>query len=586
MLGEASPPLTRSASDDVRRAGEAVDRAGEAADRAGEVVDRAGEHVLAALRALLERAASGATPGATAGPGDAHPPCATPSSAVGGACAMTVGLGGALASILLVDAHRALCAVFAEDAFLWGEPGGGAGGEGGDAGPAWSFAGAGAALRLEASGPERVDTILARARPILAGLQDVRGDGAAVAAPRPALFGGVAFTHSSPDGGHGGGSAVADDHATAVPGAPRAASPAAASRLQSPQSPVAAEVWRGFADASFVLPRWLIGRRGGAAFLRFALARAPHGDELQGLCEEARAVVTALAAIVAERGCTASDVRPASAVRVATEPMASWTRNVDDAVARIARGELAKVVASTRTLLDAERPFDVHAALGRLDEGHPQCVRFAFARGEGRGAATFLGATPERLVDKRGAVARLDALAGTLRRGLGDTAAPRALIESDKDRREHAVVVDFLRDTLAPFGAVRASREPGVRTLRDLHHLWTPVEVTLAAATHVLELVACLHPTPAVCGTPRVAARSWVQAHEPTPRGWYAGAIGWFDAAGDGSFAVALRSALVRGNQAWLFAGAGIVAGSVAARERAEVELKQRPMLNALGVQR
>jgi menaquinone-specific isochorismate synthase len=449
--------------------------------------------------------------------------------------------------------------------------------------PAWSFAGAGAALRLEASGTARVDAILARARPLLARLQDLRGEGAAaVAAPPPALFGGVAFTHAEPEVAARAPSPHRSVAAAPTAGAPAAPAPADGDAAQSIER---GDVWRAFPEAGFVLPRWLIGKRGEAAFLRLALARAPHGDEVTPLLEQARAVVAALAT-VAEPGCTASGVQSTSPVRVAEEPAAAWARNVEDAVARIGRGELTKVVASTRTRLEAERPFDVDAALARLDDSHPQCVRFAFTRSDGREGATFLGATPERLVEKRGVRAHLDALAGTVRRDLGDGAAARALVESDKDGREHRAVVDFLRDTLAAFGTVRAPREPRVRTLRDLHHLWTPVEVALSSPTHVLELVARLHPTPAVCGAPRGAARAWVRDHELTPRGWYAGAVGWFDAAGDGSFAVALRSALVRGTTAWLFAGAGIVAGSLAARERAEVELKQRPMLDALGVQR
>ena len=138
---------------------------------------------------------------------------------------------------------------------------------------------------------------------------------------------------------------------------------------------------------------------------------------------------------------------------------------------------------------------------------------------------------------------------------------------------------------LAPVAReIRAPSAPVVRTLRNVHHLWTPIAATLARPMHVLELVRSLHPTPAVCGTPREAAIRWIAAHEPATRGWYAGAVGWFDAAGDGAFSVAIRSGVLAQREAWLYAGAGIVEGSDASLEYAETRLKQTPMLAALGL--
>ncbi len=209
-------------------------------------------------------------------------------------------------------------------------------------------------------------------------------------------------------------------------------------------------------------------------------------------------------------------------------------------------------------------------------------MRFAFQRGE----AVFLGASPERLCDKRGLSVASDALAGSApRRDEGDARAAAALLESDKDRREHQVVVDAVRAALEPLATrIRVPAAPVVRTLRNVHHLWTPITATLARPLHVLDLVRALHPTPAVCGTPREAAIRWIAAHEPDPRGWYAGAVGWFDAEGDGAFNVAIRSGLLARREAWLYAGAGIVEGSDASLEYAETRLKQAPMLAALGL--
>ena len=124
---------------------------------------------------------------------------------------------------------------------------------------------------------------------------------------------------------------------------------------------------------------------------------------------------------------------------------------------------------------------------------------------------------------------------------------------------------------------------PAVRALRNILHLHTPIAAELSAPVHVLELAAALHPTPAVGGTPTRLATAWIAAREPAPRGWYAAPVGWFDAAGDGELAVAIRSGLLAGRTAHVWAGAGIVRDSDAEAEWAEVEVKQRAVLDALG---
>ena len=203
-----------------------------------------------------------------------------------------------------------------------------------------------------------------------------------------------------------------------------------------------------------------------------------------------------------------------------------------------------------------------------------------------RGGAAFVGASPERLVRKRGRVVDSEALAGSCARTGDDAAAAAALAASAKDRAEHAWVVAAIEAALAPrCRTLDVPSAPAVRTLRQILHLHTPITGELAQGAHVLELVAALHPTPAVGGTPTADAVAWIAAHEPTPRGWYASPVGWFDAAGDGEFAVAIRSGLLAGATATLFAGAGIVAASDPAAELAETELKLRALSDVLGLE-
>jgi isochorismate synthase EntC len=163
--------------------------------------------------------------------------------------------------------------------------------------------------------------------------------------------------------------------------------------------------------------------------------------------------------------------------------------------------------------------------------------------------------------------------------------AAAQLLASAKDRREHELVVSAIRDALEGMRSdIDAPAEPVVRTLRHVLHLHTPIRAVLSEPHHVLELVAALHPTPAVGGTPTPYAIDWIKHHEPVARGWYASPVGWFDLDGDGEFAVAIRSGVIVGDRAHLWAGAGIVAGSDPDKELAETELKLRAMLGALGV--
>jgi isochorismate synthase EntC len=144
-------------------------------------------------------------------------------------------------------------------------------------------------------------------------------------------------------------------------------------------------------------------------------------------------------------------------------------------------------------------------------------------------------------------------------------------------------VVAAIAAALGPLcDALEVPGTPEARVLRDVIHLATPIRGRLAADTHILELAAALHPTPAVGGVPRDRALAFIAGHEP-PRGWYAAPVGWFDRAGDGELAVALRSGVLRGATAHLFAGGGIVVGSDPEAELAETALKLRPMLAALG---
>jgi isochorismate synthase len=201
--------------------------------------------------------------------------------------------------------------------------------------------------------------------------------------------------------------------------------------------------------------------------------------------------------------------------------------------------------------------------------------------------SVLVGATPELLLRRRGRLIEATPLAGSSQR-FGDAGRDRSsadrLFDSDKDREEHAVVVEDVHHVLDSFCEdLVHPHEPELLGTANVWHLATPFRGRLHdPSITALELVAALHPTPAVCGSPREAAREALEHLEPIERGGYAGPVGWMDANGDGEWAIALRCAEITGSTARLYAGAGIVADSEPEAELDETERKFRALLDAL----
>ncbi len=401
-----------------------------------------------------------------------------------------------------------------------------------------AFAGAGAAHTIRVAGPHRFRQLRLESERLWRRLT-VADYGSSSLGPsatsRPRLFGGLAFA-----------AGAAGD-----------------------------EPWSELGDGCFTLPRFLYRREPRGASLSLAL----DGGEIAGHADRGawRAQLGHVLAQLARR--VSAPPRPAGAlggiVRVHGPSRARWTSEVEAIRRAIARGDFSKIVAAQRSSVELAAAPETAAVLRRL--ARTGVTRFAFRHQR----SSFLGATPERLIARQGRQVETEALAGSI--GPGDGHAAR-LLASGKDRHEHALVVDEIVRRLAPMcGRLSLPASPGIRQLRDVLHLRTPITGTLAVPRHVLELVEALHPTPAVGGLPSSSAMRWIQQHESGPRGWYASPVGWFDVAGDGEFAVALRCCVLRGSQAHLYAGAGIVGDSDPNLEYHETELKRRALLSALG---
>ena len=269
--------------------------------------------------------------------------------------------------------------------------------------------------------------------------------------------------------------------------------------------------------------------------------------------------------------------------RFTSDEAGDYRATVARALRRIESGELKKIVLARVKELTADQPLHPLRMLNGLRQRFPDCYSFSFAHGRG---PSFIGASPERLVRVSKGRLETEALAGSIRRGGSaseDAALAGALLRSEKDLREQREVLDDIVARLKPLGiAPEFSAQPQVRRLANVQHLDTPVQATLPDTVHVLDVLAAMHPTPAVGGSPRDAATARIRELEGFPRGLYAGALGWLNARGGGEFFVGIRSALVEGARARVFAGAGIVAGSTPEKEFAETELKFKAMLEAL----
>ncbi|MHB8218887.1 MAG: isochorismate synthase [Acidimicrobiales bacterium] len=334
-----------------------------------------------------------------------------------------------------------------------------------------------------------------------------------------------------------------------------------------------------------VVPELLFVRDG--AGCRWATAVGPAGDPDWDPSQAVTEVIAA--AMDAKRRPETDDVGTLEpeVLSVTSFPDGDgYRRAVGRALEQIDAGHIVKVVLARTVIVRIDRTPSLRRVLRRLREHEPACTVFSFPSGSG----TFLGASPELLVRRRGRAVTAMPLAGTMAvHGNGPpgwTGEAHPLETSRKDHAEHAIVVDAVVAALRAFCEEVALPEGTVLVqLGSLTHLGTRVHGSLGPDNRhvpsVLELVSALHPTPAVGGAPRAEALSLIETLEPVTRGQWAGPAGWIDAAGDGDWFVGIRSATILGREVTMTAGAGIVAGSDPDAELAETTMKFGPVLEA-----
>lgn len=255
---------------------------------------------------------------------------------------------------------------------------------------------------------------------------------------------------------------------------------------------------------------------------------------------------------------------------------------VYSALKSINQQQFSKLVLAHAIDIKAPKNFQVAVSLNQLRNYHPDCTIFAVSNGKGY---HFIGASPERLISIKNQQLITDALAGSAPRGKNnqqDKKLAQKLLKSEKERREHQAVSDFIKQKLCQLGLIPHSSPLKILKLSNIQHLWTPIYAEIKPHIHPLQIVAQLHPTPAVAGVPTEVACEQIRFYETFDRGLYAAPLGWIDSQGNSEFIVGIRSALIHDNYARLYAGAGIVAGSDPNKELAEIQLKFQALMKSL----
>lgn len=341
------------------------------------------------------------------------------------------------------------------------------------------------------------------------------------------------------------------------------------------------------------------------SFNRFDAANPAPCDELSAAFPRLRFMLPELVLIENERGCmlqvnSLGPVHEARASRFARlcaqapvrthvsipyelkpDSREEWLRSMEEARCALRAGRVDKVVLSRRKRLKALRPFSAKDLVANLVDGdaHGTVLLYRYAD------VFFCGCTPELLVRKRGDLVESMCLAGTCSSSPDSAVRDRlaaSLMSDAKNRAEHDYVVRFVRDVFARVCYdVDVPPSPGIMRLPHVQHLLTSVRARALEGVDLPSLVGDLHPTPATCGMPVGEARMLIRRIERYNRGFYAGAAGFVDGAGDGEFSVALRSGVFDGFGGWVYAGCGIVEESDADAEYDEIDLKLKTILSA-----
>lgn len=338
-------------------------------------------------------------------------------------------------------------------------------------------------------------------------------------------------------------------------------------------------LWKDFEDSDWFIPEFLIFRKEDSFYLLFnSLAEKTDAVENRKKISEFLLKIENLngrSNEIPSTGITTS-VSDENDLKAKSE----WIKSINNILSTIRQSEIKKVVLSRKVTLSLEGNISFSEIADILSRKYPGCFIFIYKSGE----SVFFGASPERLAKFTNGWMESDALAGSIKRGKNqkeDRKLEEELLNSQKNLAEQNAVVEFIANSFAHFSdEIIYPEKPVIRKLPNIQHLWTPVKARLNREKTMFRIIREIHPTPAICGTPWMAALGKIKELETFERGLFAGVIGWFNFDCEAEFAVAIRSGLYKRNKVYAFAGCGIVEGSDPIVEYKEAQLKLRPVLS------
>jgi len=335
------------------------------------------------------------------------------------------------------------------------------------------------------------------------------------------------------------------------------------------------ELWENYSDSDWFIPKVLFLKRGDKVFLIYNFFIA---SDLEKNARDYADVLASLESLILNENLQIDEDKLNSPIF--SNSVDTWKAIINKALQKISEGMLSKVVLSREVKLQLNQKPNIPGLLEQLSERYPKCYTFAFQRGN----SIFIGASPEKLAKISDGWIEVDALAGSAPRGkteIEDLEMENYLLNSEKNLFEQRAVVNFIHNLLSKISdEIIFDDKPIIRKLPNIQHLWTVIKAKLNSDYKLFDLLMKLHPTPAICGDPWKIAKDFILEEESHNRGLYSGNIGWFNFEGTGEFAVAIRTALIKSNQLYAYAGCGIVEGSEANAEFEESEIKLKPILS------
>jgi menaquinone-specific isochorismate synthase len=338
------------------------------------------------------------------------------------------------------------------------------------------------------------------------------------------------------------------------------------------------EEWSDFNDIDFIVPKIILFQNSGTCFIiaNFFSESFSHHENFNEFLESETELIYNLENRLQEASEDRTSLRD---INVNNE-FENWKNKIESVIDEIKREKIDKVVIARRVENIITTSINWQKIMGDLNLRFPTCTNFLYKSGK----SIFFGSTPEILIKYSGNTFSTEALAGSIKRGINpdqDKQLEEELLKSDKNKVEHEAVIDYIKKSIFNYvDEVEVVKNPVVKKLPNIQHLQTSVTGTLKSKDLIFKIISSLFPTPAVCGIPKEQSLKMIEKTENFDRGLFSGVIGWFNADNYGEFFVTIRSALVKDDKLFAYAGCGIVEGSDAEEEFEETQLKLKPILS------